>query len=135
MLDHGSQSEADYELCRLLGFWCGGDPVRVEAIARASRAYRPKWDERRGDRSWLALTTRQALAGLTRVYIAGSPPTSKTQDCADKSVSPPPSAAPGDTDRLLAHIRSLRLRHKRPVALSIRQAQEEIRVSRATVAR
>ena len=34
LLDHRSQSEADYELCRILGFWCGGDPVRVMAILR-----------------------------------------------------------------------------------------------------
>ena len=38
-------SAADLALCRLLGFWCGPRPDRIEALFRQSSLFRPKWDE------------------------------------------------------------------------------------------
>lgn len=134
-IDHPSRSEADYELCRILGYWCGGDPVRVERIARASDAYRLKWDERRNDTTWIAQTIREALRRLSRVYAPVRPHTPKTQNREDKSVSHTDGTTREKTDRLLAYVRGLRLRHGRPVGLSVRQAKDVIGGSPANAAR
>ena len=40
-----SPSEADLALCGILGFWCRGDPIRMDRLYRQSKLYRPKWDE------------------------------------------------------------------------------------------
>jgi hypothetical protein len=132
-LDHPSRSEADFELCRILGFWNGGDPDCVERIARASEAYRLKWDEPRGGSTWLRMTVEAALAGLTRVYSSSPPIPPKY--CADKSVSPAPVAKAAQLERLIDHIRGLRQRLRRPVSLSVRQAAQAISTSHATAAR
>ena len=39
-----SHSEADLALSRLLAFWTGGDPARVDRLFRRSGLYRDKWD-------------------------------------------------------------------------------------------
>jgi hypothetical protein len=133
MFDHPSRSEADYELCRILGFWCGGDPNRVERISRASGAYRLKWDEPRGGSTWLRITVEVALGRLNRVY--GSSPPKPPKYCEDKSVSPTPLAKSAQLDRLIDYIRALRRRLGRPVALSVRHAARVAGVSNATAAR
>ena len=38
-------SAADLALCRLLGFWCGPRPDRIDALFRQSSLFRPKWDD------------------------------------------------------------------------------------------
>jgi hypothetical protein len=131
-LDHGSRSEADYELARMLLFWCGGDPDRVEQLMRASGAARGKWDDHP---TYVTRTIEQARSKLTRVYgPCPGPfrvPSPYTPTCADKSVSHPG----GDLDRLVEHIRRLRQFHGRPVGLSARQAKAVIGKSVATAAR
>jgi putative DNA primase/helicase len=138
-LDHCSQSEADYELCRILGFWCGRDSDRVEEIARASSAYRPKWDERRGQTTWFTRTVQQALARLTKVYTPGACPSRKTQKREDKEcvtfALPQKRSRSTDFEALLAYLRELRLIHRRPVALSARQAATVLGVPFKTAAR
>jgi len=48
----GDHSRADLALCGLLHFWTGGDRARVDHLFRCSALMRPKWDERRGARTY-----------------------------------------------------------------------------------
>jgi primase-polymerase (primpol)-like protein len=42
-----SQSEADLALCRLLAFWCGNDPARIERLfSQSALGQREKWQTR-----------------------------------------------------------------------------------------
>jgi primase-polymerase (primpol)-like protein len=75
---HGypSQSEAELALCRLIAFWVGSDPGRIDALFRHSRLLRPnKWDQRHsGDgQSYGELTIAKAVTGLVRVYTPRGP--------------------------------------------------------------
>jgi hypothetical protein len=135
LLNHGSRSEADFELCRILGFWSGGDPDRVERIIRTRGTYRPKWDQPRGGISWLTYTILRALAGLKRVYGSRSPQTPKIPKRADKSVSVLIRSPEEQAEAVQDYIRALRLEHGRPVGLSARQASHVIGRSPATAAR
>jgi hypothetical protein len=132
-LDHRSQSEADYELARLLGYWCGGDAERVRHLMRASDTARDKWERR----DYLRRTIERALSRLSRVYDPAmcQTPSPCTPTCADKSVTPHPGTPGEQADRLLAHIRRLRQLHGRPVALSVRQAGELLGIHYRTAAR
>jgi hypothetical protein len=62
-----SQSEADLALCRLLAWWTGLDPERIDALFRRSGLYRPvKWGRRpkyREDTIALALRTLGTVYG------------------------------------------------------------------------
>ena len=59
LFDHGDTtgyagaSEADRALCAKLNFWTGNSPDHTERLARQSALCRPKWDERRGDTTWI----------------------------------------------------------------------------------
>jgi hypothetical protein len=66
-----SHSEADLALAAHLAFWTGGDPVRVDRLFRASGLMRPKWDGRRGDRTYGAQTVAKALAGQVDHFSCG----------------------------------------------------------------
>ena len=138
-LDHPSQSEADYELCRILGFWCGGEAARVEAIARASSAFRPKWDSMRGPVTWLTRTVLQALSRLTMVYTPSACRSRKTQNCEDKEcttfTNPHETPSPAEKNPIIDHIRRLRRIHGRPIGLSVRQASSLLGIPVMTAAR
>jgi putative DNA primase/helicase len=57
--EYPSQSEADLALCRrLLAFGAEGE---VDRWFRQSRLMRPKWDERRGDRTYGQMTLAKAI--------------------------------------------------------------------------
>ena len=43
--DYPSQSEADMALCCHLAYWTNNDASRMDSLFRASRLFRPKWDE------------------------------------------------------------------------------------------
>ena len=144
-LDHPSNSEADYELCRILGFWCAGDRARVEAILRSSAAYRSKWDSRRGELTWIQLTIRESLAHLTCYYVPNQPeqnsvasrasPAQAPQTCEDKNVSRHTPPLEERLNRLLEYIRELRSKKSRPVGLAARVAATIVEASPATAAR
>jgi primase-polymerase (primpol)-like protein len=57
----GDDSSADLALCCLLAFWCGRDPGRIDRLFRQSALMREKWDSRRGDTTYGALTIGKAL--------------------------------------------------------------------------
>jgi len=45
-LGFGSQSEADLALISMIGFYACGDEATIDRLFRASKLYRPKWDEK-----------------------------------------------------------------------------------------
>jgi len=61
-------SEGDASLCALLAFYSGGDPARLEGFMRASNRVRDKWDERRGQETWIARECRQAIEQCGEFY-------------------------------------------------------------------
>src|SRR5262245_34956243 len=60
---YASRSEADLAFCSMLAFWAGADVPRMDRLFRASGLMRPKWDARRGARTYGAQTIERALAG------------------------------------------------------------------------
>ena len=107
-LDHRSPSEADYELARLLGFWCGGDADRVQRLMRASEAVRDKWTDHR---TYLAKTVSRAISRTSRVYTPTvSQPLPHTPTREDTGVPLRPLTISDQACRLVEHIRGLRRR-------------------------
>lgn len=64
-------SEADMGAIGKLAFWTGDDPERIEKLMRRSALYREKWDEKRGDTTYLGYTISKVLAGKTEYYQPG----------------------------------------------------------------
>lgn len=62
-------SEADAALTAHLAWWTGADAPRIERLARRSLLVRAKWDERRGDGTYLSLTIQRACELCTSCYI------------------------------------------------------------------
>jgi putative DNA primase/helicase len=54
----GDHSRADAALCRMLSFWTGGDPERIDRLFRLSGLMRGKWDRRTGRETYGARTIR-----------------------------------------------------------------------------
>lgn len=63
-LNYPSASEATFELCKEIAYYCGRDPVLIDRLIRQSGFMRPKWDEPRGSGTWGSETIANAL--LTR---------------------------------------------------------------------
>lgn len=51
--DYASPSEADLALCSHLAFWCREDQQLIKRCLYASNRTRNKWNEDRGDETWL----------------------------------------------------------------------------------
>ena len=68
--DYPSQSEGDYELCKLFAFWTSKDPTQMDALFRKSGLYRDKWDERHASdgRTYGQITMENAIEATTNVY-------------------------------------------------------------------
>ena len=65
---YGSASEADLALAGYLSFWTQ-DPNQVDRIFRQSGLYRPdKWDAKRGDWSYGAMTVKRAIDNRAGTY-------------------------------------------------------------------
>ena len=78
---YASQSQADQALCNFLAFYSGGQRDLMDAAFRSSGLMRSKWDSRRGNQTYGALTIEKALQALGtdgKEYTAG------------KSECPPP---------------------------------------------
>lgn len=56
-----SNSEADLALCGMLADWTGRDAERIDRLFRASKLFRNKWDERRGNLTYGELTIAEAV--------------------------------------------------------------------------
>ena len=63
-----SHSEADQALANLLAFWCASDAARMDRLFRQSNLMREKWDSRRGDRTYGAITIERAVTGCREAY-------------------------------------------------------------------
>lgn len=61
-------SAADLALCNLLAFWTGRDPARMDRLFRQSALMREKWDSRRRDTTYGALTIDRAIADCRDSY-------------------------------------------------------------------
>jgi putative DNA primase/helicase len=70
----GDDSRADLALCAHLYFWTGADRARVDRLFRRSGLMRPKWDERRGDRTYGQRTLDAIFARGGEVYTPPPPP-------------------------------------------------------------
>ena len=98
-----SHSEADLALCRLLAFWTGNEPARIDRLFRDSGLYRDKWDavHYADGSTYGEKTVERAVAATDDTY---SPPET-TDTAADEGAtaadeSPPPSQSattPADT--------------------------------------
>jgi hypothetical protein len=84
-----TQSEADFRLCCHLAFWFHRDPAAIDRVFRASKLMRDKWDERRGDSTYGAITIDKAIGVTTEVYT----PRAKTKSKADGKDAGPGGAA------------------------------------------
>lgn len=65
---YSSQSEADLALCNQLAFWTQKNVDQIDRIFRSSGLMRPKWDEKRGNATYGAMTIGKAIATCTNVY-------------------------------------------------------------------
>jgi hypothetical protein len=66
---YGSESEADQALVRLIAFWTGPDPGRIDWLFRQSALVREKWDRE----SYREATIATALGGMSEFYGAPAP--------------------------------------------------------------
>lgn len=91
-------SAADLGLCNLLA-WRIGDERRVDQLFRQSALYRPKWDERRGERTYGERTVAAAFKGRASFYSAppvfafsGPAPDAAPSAVAEATAAPPDPA-------------------------------------------
>ena len=63
-------SRADLALCGMLAFWCNREPHIIDRLFRKSKLMRPKWDEKRGERTYGEITVRHAIDSCREVYTA-----------------------------------------------------------------
>ncbi len=70
-----SQSEADLALCNYLAFWFNRDPAAIDKAFRASKLYRPKWDEKHygNDDTYGQRTIQKALEAVPKGYCETTP--------------------------------------------------------------
>jgi len=64
---YSSQSEADLALCYILSFYTQ-DRDQLDRLFRDSELYRPKWDQKRGGRTYGELTIDKALENVEESY-------------------------------------------------------------------
>jgi hypothetical protein len=69
----GDDSAADMALICILVFWCGRDTERVDRLFRRSKLYRDKWNEKRGETTYGAITIAAGMALVTEFYEPGVP--------------------------------------------------------------
>jgi putative DNA primase/helicase len=58
---NGDHSAADLALCRMLAYWTDGDSTRIDRLFRGSALMRDKWDTRRGESTYGAMTIEVAV--------------------------------------------------------------------------
>jgi len=65
---HASESEADLALAGMLAFWTGPDLERLVRLMYRSHRRRPKWEERRGETTYLRRTCQVAIQTQPRFW-------------------------------------------------------------------
>ncbi|WP_312907261.1 phage/plasmid primase, P4 family [Tissierella praeacuta] len=66
-----SQSEADLAFANMLAFWTGRDKFKMDSIFRKSGLFRPKWDSRRGERTYGDYVLDAAMRDCREVFTPG----------------------------------------------------------------
>ncbi len=65
---NGDDSRADAALCAILAFYTDRDRQAMDRIFRLSGLYRPKWDERRGEKTYGQKTIDEACDFVAETY-------------------------------------------------------------------
>ena len=65
---YNSQSDADMALVSILCFWCGCVDGQIDRIFRTSGLMRDKWDRATSDRTYGAITIRNAILDYEKIY-------------------------------------------------------------------
>ena len=71
---YNSHSEADLSFANLLAFWFGADLQRMDRVFRSSGLMRPKWDQRRGAKTYGRATLERAVQDCQEVYCPAPQP-------------------------------------------------------------
>lgn len=71
---YDTPSEATAALLKLLVFWCGPDPGRVERLFRQSGLMREKWDRPQSGSTWGRLEIDKAIARTPEYYTPSQGP-------------------------------------------------------------
>ena len=66
-----SQSEADLAFANMLAFWTARDKFKMDSIFRRSGLYRPKWDSRRGERTYGEYVLDAAIRDCREEFTPG----------------------------------------------------------------
>jgi len=69
----GDESAADLALCNLLAFWTDRDSDRMDRLFRQSGLMRGKWDSKRGDGTYGAMTIAKAIESTLETYSGRKP--------------------------------------------------------------
>lgn len=95
-----SHSEADLALCRLLAFWTGGDPTRVDRLFRRSDLFRDKWDavHYADGSTYGEKTVERAVRATNDTYTPPEATDSADDDSSAVDESAPDTAATASTD-------------------------------------
>lgn len=75
---NGDDSAADLALCNWLAFWFQRDPTAMDRVFRRSALMREKWDEKRGETTYGAMTIALAIEGTAKVYEPPAKPSTAT---------------------------------------------------------
>lgn len=67
------RSSADRALAQYLAFWTGRDCARIERLMNRSSLKRDKWEEMRGDQTWLQVTILSAVRDCRSVCVDTKP--------------------------------------------------------------
>jgi len=80
-----SKSDADFAFLNYLAFYFGPDPHLIAKVAKQSERFRPKWDEKRNQTTWLMENINEVLK--TRKDEFYSPDYDRSSDSSDSSSS------------------------------------------------
>ncbi len=73
-------SEDDAALCSMLAFWTRRDAGQMERLLRSSGRVREKWDEPRGDSTWILREIENAIQHTSDVYDPTPTNTNNTKE-------------------------------------------------------
>ena len=94
---NGDDSAADLALLNHLAFYTGRDAQRMDRLFRQSGLMRAKWDSRRRDTTYGAISIARAIADCTEVYEStGDPEIDDSPEPEPESTSEPESSTRDD---------------------------------------
>ncbi len=133
LIGDGSHSAADLAYCSHLAYWTDREAAQMDRLFRASRLFRAKWDESRGDTTYGAQTIAKAIAGTREGYRPKGevatrlePGESATYSLADflAEVDDAPAVLIGDRDNVILRPETLAILTGPPKALKTAQVFE-----------